>query len=169
MVSKGMMTTGPTWRRLGLSGLLLVAAGAALMACDPVVDHRGYLPRAEDLQKVQVGMSKSEVAAALGSPSTTATVNFEGDSYYYISSVVQERGFLEPKEIDRKVFAVRFNQADQVESFAQYGLEDGRIIDFSGRTTPTRGREFTILQQLFSNLGRFTPNDTPPLPGPVRQ
>jgi outer membrane protein assembly factor BamE (lipoprotein component of BamABCDE complex) len=44
-----------------------------------------------------------------------------------------------------------------VESFAHYGLEDGRIINFSDRTTPTRGREMTILQQLISNAGNVSP------------
>ncbi|MGI9464334.1 MAG: outer membrane assembly protein BamE, partial [Aestuariivirgaceae bacterium] len=54
-----------------------------------------------------------------------------------------------------KVLAVRFDQLDQVESFAHYGLEDGQIINISTRRTPTRGKEFTVLQQLFSNIGRF--------------
>lgn len=122
-------------------------------ACTPTIDHRGYLPRAGDLQKVTPGMSKTEVQALLGSPSTTATVNFSGDSYYYISSRVETQGFLDPKETERNIFAIRFDQLDQVQSFAQYTLEDGRIIDVNTRKTPTRGREFTILQQLFGNIG----------------
>lgn len=100
-------------------------------------------------------MPKAEVEALLGSPSTTATVNVTGDSYYYISSVVEQRSFLEPKEIDRKVLAVRFDQFEQVESFAHYGLEDGRIININSRKTPTRGKELSVLQQLFSNIGKF--------------
>ena len=39
-----------------------------------------------------------------------------------------------------------------MKSFALYGLEDGQIVNISDRTTPTPGREMTILQQLFSNL-----------------
>ncbi len=122
-------------------------------ACTPTIDHRGYLPRAGDLQRVSPGMSKTEVQALLGSPSTTATVNFTGDSYYYISSKVETQGFFEPKETERSVFAIRFDQIDQVQSFANYTLEDGRIVDVNSRKTPTRGREFTILQQLFGNIG----------------
>jgi len=102
-------------------------------------------------------MSKTEVKALLGSPSTTATVNRAGDSFYYISSKVETQGFFEPKETERSIFAIRFDQIDQVQSFAQYTLEDGQIIDVNSRKTPTRGREFTILQQLFGNLGAGLP------------
>ena len=138
---------------------LAVVAGAG--ACAPNIDRRGYLPRAADLQKVQLGMSKAEVESILGSPSTTATINFSGDSYYYISSTVEQQAFFDPTVTDRKIFAVRFDQGDQVANFANYGLEDGRIIDFNTRKTPTRGKEFTILQQLFSNLGGGGPVPAP--------
>lgn len=148
---------------------LLTAMLATLGACTSYVDYRGYLPKQGDLQRVQVGMAKTEVEALLGSPSTTATVNYSGDSYYYITSVVEERGFLDPKETDRRVFAVRFGQDDRVQSFANYGLEDGQIIDFNTRETPTKGREYTFLQQIFGNIGTFTPNQTPPGQGRVGQ
>jgi len=134
----------------------MLAAGSTV-ACSPTIDHRGYLPRAGDLQRVSPGMSKTEVQALLGSPSTTATVNRTGDSYYYISSRVETQGFFKPKETERSIFAIRFDQIDQVQSFAQYTLEDGQIIDVNSRKTPTRGREFTILQQLFGNIGAGLP------------
>jgi hypothetical protein len=38
-----------------------------------------------------------------------------------------------------------------------YGLDEGHVIAFEDRTTPTRGRELTFLQQLF--------NATPGVPG----
>jgi outer membrane protein assembly factor BamE (lipoprotein component of BamABCDE complex) len=131
--------------------------GTAVAACSPIVDHRGYLPKGEDIQKVQAGMSKTEVEAILGSPSTTATINSAGDSYYYISSTVEQTAFFQPEVTDRQIFAVRFDRDDRVEKFAHYGLEDGVIIDFISRETPTRGKELGILEQLFQNLGRFDP------------
>ncbi len=149
------MATHRTGRRNALAGLFLTAG--VLVNCSPIVDHRGYLPRDGSMQNVQHGMSKVEVEALLGSPSTTATVNVTGDSYYYISSVVEQSAFFHPKEVERQVFAIRFNDSDQVESFAHYGLEDGQIVNFSTRQTPTRGREMSILQQLFSNIGNVSP------------
>jgi len=135
----------------------VVLSTSVAVACTPTVDRRGYLPRANDLQRVSPGMSKTEVNALLGSPSTTATVNYTGDSFYYISSKVETQGFFDPKETERGIFAIRFNQYDQVASFAQYTLEDGQIVDVNTRKTPTRGREFTILQQLFGNIGGALP------------
>lgn len=152
------MATHRTHRRSALAGLFLAAS--VLANCSPIVDHRGYLPRDGAMQNVQHGMSKVEVEALLGSPSTTATINVTGDSYYYISSVVEQRAFFHPKEVERQVFAIRFDDSDQVESFAHYGLEDGQIVNFSSRQTPTRGRELSVLQQLFSNLGNVNPLPT---------
>ena len=41
---------------------------------------------------------------------------------------------------------------------AYYGLKDGKVFDFISRTTPTRGKEVTILQEFFGNVGRFSDN-----------
>ena len=117
------------------------------------------------MQQLRMGMSKTEVRSVLGSPSTTATVQYQGDSYYYISSRVKTSAFLENEELDRQILAVRFDQFDQVQSFGQYTLQDGQVIDMNTRETPSRGRELTILQQMFGNLGNFTPNDQGPPQG----
>jgi outer membrane protein assembly factor BamE (lipoprotein component of BamABCDE complex) len=145
-------------------------AGACLLvltACQPTIDYRGYQARPGDMDRVQVGMPKSEVEATLGSPSTTASINYQGDSYYYISSRMEQRAFFTPEETDRQVYAIRFDQNDQVASFANYGLEDGQVVDFSSRKTPTVGKELTILQQIFSNVGRFKGGKTTPAPSPI--
>jgi outer membrane protein assembly factor BamE (lipoprotein component of BamABCDE complex) len=124
-----------------------------LAACSPEINHRGYYPKAGALAQVSDGMAKTEVEGILGSPSTTASVNFQGDSYYYITSITQGRAFLDPVEIKREVIAVRFDQQDQVASVAQYGLEDGRIINLNSRKTPVPGSEFNILNELFNRAG----------------
>ena len=98
-------------------------------------------------------MSKLEVEGVLGSPSTTASVNFKGDSYYYITSTTESRAFLKPKETDREVIAIRFDQTERVQSFAQYGLEDGRIIDVNSRKTVVVGEETSLLKQMFRGIG----------------
>jgi outer membrane protein assembly factor BamE (lipoprotein component of BamABCDE complex) len=156
-------------RALLCSGLVLAAA-AVLSGCSRDIEHRGYQARAEDLQKLQLGMSKEDVRSSLGSPSTTATVQHQGDSFYYISSRVKTSAFLENEELDRQILAVRFNQFDQVQSFGQYTLQDGNVVDMNSSATPSRGRELTILQQMFGNIGTLTPNDSgPPKSSPLGQ
>ena len=56
--------------------------------------------------------------------------------------------------VDRKVVAIRFDGSGRVSNVARYGVEDGKVIDLITRTTPTYGREITLLQQLFGNIGR---------------
>ncbi len=102
-------------------------------------------------------MSKTEVESLLGSPSTTATINTAGDSYYYVSSVVEQKPITGADVKERQVIAVRFDFEDRVQNFAHYGLEDGRIIDFISRETPTKGRESSIIREFFGNLGKFEP------------
>lgn len=129
---------------------LVAGAVATLMgACSPEINHRGYIAKAGAFAQVSEGMSKGEVEGILGSPSTTASVNLQGDSYYYISSVTQGRAFLAAKEVSREVIAVRFDKGDQVVSTAQYGLQDGRIIDINTRKTVIAGSDLSILRQLF--------------------
>ena len=134
------------------------AAIAAIMlflaACTPNIDYHGYLAKPGAFAQVQEGMPKSEVEATLGSPSTTASIKFHSDSYYYISDITEQTAFLKPTEVKREVIAIRFDPNDKVASLGQYGLEDGRIIDMSSRKTPSKGLELSILQQIFGNLGR---------------
>ena len=136
----------------------LAALGLGLLAaaCTPSIEYRGYQPRGSDLDQIRMGMSKSEVEALLGSPSTTATINTNGDSYFYISSKMQRTAFFTPEELERRVLVVRFDLEDRVASFANYGLEDGKVINFNDRVTPTQGRELNVVQQLLTNAGRFS-------------
>jgi outer membrane protein assembly factor BamE (lipoprotein component of BamABCDE complex) len=136
----------------------LGACFATLIAgCSPEINHRGYYAKTNTFSQIKEGMAKSEVEAALGSPSTTASVNFQGDSYYYITSVTEGRAFLNPREVSREVIAVRFNKGDQVASMAQYGLEDGKIIDINTRKTPIPGANYSILAELFGTVSRAAP------------
>jgi hypothetical protein len=36
----------------------------------------------------------------------------------------------------------------------RFGVERGRVVPYSADKTPTRGRELSILEQLFGSIGR---------------
>ncbi len=148
-----------TVKFIGSASMWLVAGACAtlLAACSPEINHRGYYARPGAFAQISEGMAKSEVEGILGSPSTTASVNFQGDSYYYITSTTESRSFLQPVETNREVTAIRFNKNDQVTNFAQYGLEDGKIININDRKTPVAGGELTILQDIFRGILRSSP------------
>src|SRR5437762_10557937 len=116
-----------------LAGAAPTAVMLLIAACTPNIDYHGYLAKPGAFAQIQEGMPKSEVEATLGSPSTTASVKFRSDSYYYISDVTQQTAFFNPSEIKREVIAIRFDPEDKVASFGQYGLEDGRVIEMNSR------------------------------------
>lgn len=142
----------------GLTKLVLVLSlGAGLAACD--IQERfshGYVPDQELIEAVRPGVhSRDQVARLLGSPSSIGT--FEAQYWYYISRTVERVAMLEPEVIDQNVLVVEFDENDVVADLRQYTLEDGRIIDPVTQTTPTRGQELNLIQQLLGNIGRFTP------------
>ena len=100
------------------------------------------------------GLPPSRSWFFLGSPTTTSTVG--GDAWYYVTQVT-DRGlsFMPPKVTDQRVFAVYFTKDKKVDRVANYGMEDGKLIDFVSRTTPTAGAELTFLKGMFINLLHF--------------
>ena len=121
------------------------------------LSQHGRLLSQSDLQNVQPGASKEQVQTALGTPDTTSTIG--GGAYYYISSTREQKAFLKPKVIDRRVVAVYFDQFGTVENVARYGLKDGKIFDFISRETPTHSRDIGVIQKIFRGIG--TPGAPP--------
>jgi outer membrane protein assembly factor BamE (lipoprotein component of BamABCDE complex) len=148
---------------------------AALSACAPVENQRGYVPDMEAISSIQVGMdTKDSVSMKLGNPSTQAT--FGSDTWYYISSHVEQNAFFAPRATERNILAVEFTGDGKVSDVHKFTLADGRVVAFQSRETPSRGRELSILQQFFNavpgNIGRpGAGQQTPggpnaPTPGP---
>ena len=128
--------------------------------CSPIVENRGYVFDNELISKVEVGKTNAgQVLNILGTPSTTSTI--DAKIWYYIYSKAETTAFYQPSVSRRRIITVSFNDDSRVTSIDEYGLEDGNIIAFNTNTTPTRGRELTILQQLFGNLGRLGAGNLP--------
>ncbi|MBO0733138.1 MAG: outer membrane protein assembly factor BamE [Methylocapsa sp.] len=144
-------------RSLRPGGLSIIAAAALFLSgClgyDGQVIH-GYQLDPKAAEQVKPGDSAEHILVLLGTPTTTSTVG--GDAWYYMTQVT-DRGlqFMKPKVTDQKVFAVYFTKDKKVERIANYGMQDGRIIDFVSRTTPTAGAESTFLKGMLLNLSPF--------------
>jgi len=139
-----------------LQSLLLLATCAALAGCTPVVSQRGYVQNLDAEAGVAAGLdNKTTIEQKLGDPSVQAA--FSADAWYYISQREKQIAFFTPTILSRRVLAVYFDKEGKVTDMKHFGLEDGRVVAFESRTTPTRGREMTFLQQLF--------NATPGVPG----
>ena len=55
--------------------------------------------------------------------------------------------------VQREIVAIQFDDDDVVSDVLVYDVDDGRVLDYNSRVTPTRGRELGILEQLFGTLG----------------
>jgi outer membrane protein assembly factor BamE (lipoprotein component of BamABCDE complex) len=141
----------------GRRGTLFAALAATALAtagCESTIIKHGTQFHDNDLQQIQTGMTQEQVRMNLGTPATTAVIG-SGQAYYYISSTQTQTAFFLPSEKDRKVVAVYFTPAGTVEKVANYGMQDGKVVDFVSRTTPAPGgKDEGILKMLFRNLGK---------------
>ncbi|MGB0907914.1 MAG: outer membrane protein assembly factor BamE [Maricaulaceae bacterium] len=130
-----------------------------LTACNPILRTHGYIATADAKpQAIEAGSdTKASVLASLGNPSVKGTFDeeVEGDTWYYMNSVRQRFAYLRPLVEERSITAISFNADGQVEKVAEYGIEDGQYVNYVDRKTPTRGRELSVLEQIFGSIGRL--------------
>ncbi len=132
-----------------LAIFLLMSTG-----CTADITVRGNAVNQDQLTQIQPGIQdRGTVRELLGSPTNIAT--FGEETWYYITQRDKTVAFSKAKAISRQVVAISFNDAGQVAEIKQYSLADGRKIEPNERQTPTPGQEFSIIEQLLGNLGRF--------------
>lgn len=137
----------------------LALAIASAAGCRATRDFHGYVPDQALPTDVEPTVdTRSTVLARLGSPSTTSV--FDDNLWVYMSSTRENKAFYYPKVVSREIVAIQFDENDVVSDVLTYDLEDGRVIDYASRVTPTRGRELSILEQLFGSIGNI-PNQIP--------
>ncbi|MEQ8664363.1 MAG: outer membrane protein assembly factor BamE [Rhodospirillales bacterium] len=142
-------------RRLS-RGMAVVALGLALATtgCTKRVDVRGNKPDPDMLRTlVEDKLTREEVTQILGTPSTVAL--FTNETWLYISQTTEAIAFLEPEVVEQTVVVVQFSDSGEVASVDTLGVEDGRLVSLSEKTTPTLGNELGAIQQMIGNIGRF--------------
>ena len=138
-------------------GLVLVLV-ASVAACAPVYRNHGYVPTDQELALIEVGTDTREtVGQKIGRPSTQGLLNDVG--WFYVQSRYKHFGPRAPKEIERQVLAVTFNEAGTVENVARYGLEDGKVVQISRRVTETNVKGLTVIQQILGSFGQLRADD----------
>lgn len=119
--------------------------------------NEGYILEPNSLNYIPLKSSMDQVLLVLGSPSFISY--FDKKTFYYIS---QKRyrfaSFSKGKIVDRKVLVIDFNSNDEVIRLANYGLKDGRIFNFIGKTTDVPEHDRNILKEIFSGT-TFLPVD----------
>ncbi len=138
-----------------LTAAVMLAAGlSGCLGYDGVV-NRGAVFDQRRVEQVKPGTPAPQVLQTLGTPSTTSTVG--GDAWYYVSQRTERQlAFMQPKVTDQHVVAVYFDKAKKVQRIADYGLEDGKPIDFNTRATPTAGAESNLVRGMLSAVSNIS-------------
>ncbi len=132
--------------------VLVCMLAATVTACAVRTSQHGAIFTEAEIQQIQPGMTIDQVELTLGSPNAKSTTG-DGVHYYISTKTETPIGFMRPQVVDRRVLAVYFDESRQVQRVANYGLEDGKVIDFITRRTPTYAGEEGLLQELFRNIG----------------
>jgi outer membrane protein assembly factor BamE (lipoprotein component of BamABCDE complex) len=136
------------WRGLRMATAAALV-GVALAGCTGEQFQKGYILPPGALEQIPIGASQDQVLIVMGTPSTVATL--DGEVFYYISQRSERKvAFMNQQVVDQRVIAIYFDKNRRVRRLANYGLQDGKIFDFS--TTPTSGQEMSYLTPLFKLL-----------------
>lgn len=132
--------------------VLLAALGGA--SCAPMTANRGHMVDPDRMATLKVGEStREQVLDQLGSPSHTAS--FDENTWYYVGRRTEQYSFLNPSVVEQQVVTIRFDDNGVVKSIDKNdGKDEIREVDTVSRKTPSYGRETTLLQDLFGNIGR---------------
>jgi len=143
--------------------LMLALAAAPLAGCnsngflgyDGVVS-RGAIVEPRTLAQVKPGMPAQQALSILGTPSTTSTVG--GDAWYYVSQRMERPlAFMQPKVTDQRVLALYFDKDKKIQRIADYGMEDGKVINFQSRTTPIAGGDAGLVRSMLAATASYWP------------
>jgi len=138
-------------RVLASAAALVVLAGTS--ACVPVRTHQGYVVDAELVAAIQPGVDNREsVLRTLGRP--TFTSQFDQKEWYYVSRDSANMAFNSPDPKTQVTLRVTFDNAGNVATVAQTGIELVASVNPSNKTTPTLGRKRSFFDDLFGNIGQ---------------
>lgn len=141
--------------------IAIALAGAALVSgCIGTREHKGAVIDTELLAAVQPGVdNKQSVERTLGRPSFTG--GFSENDWYYVSRDTHRIAFRNPRVTDQTVLHIRFDAAGNVQSIAQTGEELVANINPVNDKTPTLGRERSLFDDIFGNIGTVNSPATP--------
>lgn len=147
--------------------IMALTASALVAGCTPIRAYHGYNPDESKPSEIAPGEdTRSTVLARLGTPSTKSI--FDEDTWFYMSSTQESFAFLKPKVAEREVVAIRFGEDNIVDEVVQYDANDGEVIQYAARETPTRGRELSLIEQLLGSAGTVRlPGQDQQVPGQI--
>jgi len=139
-------------RQARIYAMAAAAAGLLLGGCGKVQDRMGYVVEEALVTAIQPGVDNREsVMSTLGRP--TFTGQWNDNDWYYVSRSTKNLAFNMPNVKSQTILRVRFDQAGNVTAVDRRGMEQVASIDPMKDKTPTLGRDRSLLEELFGNIG----------------
>ncbi len=138
--------------KLRSAGMIL-ALSALVAGCTSIKDHRGYIVDQTLVDAVQPGVDNREsVEKTLGRP--TFESQFGTKDWYYVSQVVETPPLRRARTGSQVVLRIQFDAKGNVVDIQRRGMEQVARVMPNGDKTPTLGRERSLLEDLFGNIGQ---------------
>lgn len=137
--------------------LALALVMATLAACGGQYRNHGYMPLAEDVDALIVGVdTRDSIIEVMGVPTTGGVLTEE--AMYYVRSRVHHKGYVKPNEIQRDVLVLSFDKNQILRNVERFGIEKGKLIRLEHRVTEAPGGDRSVLQKIIGSIGGFNPN-----------
>lgn len=135
---------------LFISMLFLTSACSS----DLFLVHNGNMPAQEKIDEIRLGQSKQDVMNILGAPSLTTGLS--DDHWIYMASTTKKVAFFRPKELERKVLAISFDN-NKISKIEKLNLADGNKLPIDTDTTQTTEQEQGFFRKYFGGVGTYMP------------
>jgi outer membrane protein assembly factor BamE (lipoprotein component of BamABCDE complex) len=133
--------------------ILAMLLAATLASCTRSYRNHGYAPSESELAQLELGVDTQEsVVAKVGRPNLGGVVR--EDAFFYVQSRFSMYGFRGPQEISREVLVLSFGADGTLRNVERFGLEDGRVVALSRRTTEGVFEDNTFIRQILGNVGQ---------------
>jgi len=132
--------------------LALSVAAMAMSGCTRIRTHQGYLVDNLLVDSIQPGTdNRASVEGTLGRP--TFVSEFGQQDWYYVARDMKQLAFSNPKVALAEIVRVQFDTAGTVTSIDKRDASAIAKISPKDGSTPTLGRQRTLLQEIFGNIG----------------
>ncbi len=137
--------------------ILSLALSIMLSACssDLFLTHNGNMPSNERISQLKLGDTKEQVVRTLGAPSSV--VSFDKNTWIYMSSSIKRVAFMEPKEVNRDILTIEFNNEGRISNIERLTKADGKEIAVSTDATKSQGHDVGFFEKYFGGVGGYSP------------
>ncbi len=134
--------------------MMAALAGVALLGgCKRVPGHQGFISDTALIEGIKPGVdNRDSVEKTLGRPSFAG--QFDSNDWYYVARDTKTYAYKLPVATAQLVTHVHFDKDGNVTAVEKTGIDKVALIRPVKDKTPTLGRDRTLFEDLFGNIGQ---------------